>query len=156
MLEQEVYIYDVFLALHSLIPTHSKWLLRNGVWQFDLPLPKHNWYISHTNVFIDLATWLCNMIFNKVQNCSFRQSSDRGTDDHEWPMMSIKLTILNGNFGFNGTMHCVACSKDKQSMKYFFANERWTVFDQVWITESKWWRLKSLKQKWSGGEKIWF
>ena len=58
---------------------------------------------------------------------------------------------LNGDFG---TMQLVPRTNiwwEWNLWDFFFANERLTVFDQVLITETKWWSVKSQKQKWNGG-----
>ena len=108
---------DVFLALQSRIHTHSEWLLRSGVWQFNLPLSRSNWHIFYTIFFSDMATWMSNMTCQQGHHRFFRHTSDRGTEDLEWPMSNFKLSTLNGDFGVNGTMHHVACCKDQERIK---------------------------------------
>ena len=81
---------DVLLALHSRIHTHSEWLLRSGVWQFNLPLSRNNWYIFYAFFF---STWMSSIDCQQGHHRFFRHTSDRGTEDLEWPMSNFKLSM---------------------------------------------------------------
>ena len=84
---------DVFLALQSRIHTHSEWLLRSGVWQFNLPLSRNNWHIFSAFFFSDMATLMSNITCQQGHHRFFRHTNHRGTEDLEWSMSNFKLSM---------------------------------------------------------------